>query len=80
MPNNTSKSVNHNVSNVEFFTKIAGFAYRNNNYRPLPFVNPTYPSSSMAVEADNSVVLCFAGGNWSDNKAYITLEYIKTTD
>ena len=82
LPNNTSKSVAHGISNIDNIVNAYGFAKTPSaNQTPLPFVNNTTVGSQVAVFADDTTIVL----RTSDNKtpytiSYVTLQYTKTTD
>lgn len=80
--NAATKTVAHNISNLDFTIKIEGFAYYpapTNVFVPLPFVAASTPASiSLRVETSNVVVSC--GNDRSGAIGYVVLWYTKTTD
>lgn len=83
LPNNTTKSVNHNISSLDYVTDIKGVAYNSNSslYVPLPHVNVYGANYGLEVYMDNTKVYIIAASDMSAyNNSYITIEYTKTTD
>lgn len=80
LPNATTKTVAHSISNLDFFVKIEGFAYYpapSNVYVPLPFIGSSTASSiSLRVETTNVVVSCES--DRSGAIGYAVLWYTKT--
>lgn len=86
LPNNSTKTVAHNLSNV-IFLRVYGIAYASNipgtYYYPLPY--STCSSAGVArnieIAADGTNVEILTGADRSSlDTTYVTLEYIKTTD
>jgi len=80
LPNNTSKTVNHLISNLDQVTKIEIISKNlsSNAIIPIPYFDGTnrasiYISTSGIIITTNTNV-------WSNNQTYVTLEYTKTTD
>lgn len=80
MPNNTTKTVKHEIVNVEHFIKMEGVAWSTSgNTMMLPYVNFYTPANSITVYANKTNVELHTGGNNSSyNVGYITLYYTKT--
>lgn len=84
LPNATRKDVQHNISNLEQFTKIEGIAIRNDGTKftqslPLVYRN-TEDTFNTTLAADNSIIEIRNDNDRSMFNAYIILEYTKTTD
>ena len=82
LPNATSKSVAHNISNMSMITNIRGVAFNpsTNTYLPLPYVTTT-AAQCLQLYASTTNVTANTGFNLSIYTiTYIILEYTKTTD
>lgn len=81
LPNNTEKSSNHNISNIDNIIEIKGTTSNaEGNTLTLPMVSFT-TSSNIFIKANKSVVTIQTGTDrTSYNKTYVTLYYTKTTD
>lgn len=79
LPNNTTKQVNHNVSNIETVVEIKGVSYVNNLIygENLP---PVTASKAFRTSVRESVVEVSSTDNWTGYNARITFRYTKTTD
>lgn len=79
----TTKDVSHGISNIDYIVSINGF-YRvpsDSNKFSLPLsYNSGDSTQSMQAWANKSVVRLWAGQNRSTYRAYVTLQYTKTTD
>ena len=80
LPNNTSATIAHNISNLgHFIGSIEGIAYRavDNNTYPMPY----YSSASDYIEchASGSSVYITTPKNYSQYNGYVTLRYTKTS-
>lgn len=79
LPNATSKTVNHNITNISEIVKIEGIAKSaQNNFTPLPFV-PAAPTSLCDLSVNNTRISMTAQDNRSTWQAYITVYYTKTS-
>ena len=81
LPNNTMKSVAHNITNLDKIVNLVGYAVSGTVTLVIPFVSTTdLPSSiiSCAVNGDNLTVT--TGTNRSSFTAKFIIEYTKTTD
>lgn len=82
LPNSTSKTINHNISNIDYIIKAEGYSLAPNiNSIPIPFVNNDNSTSQLAlITNDTSIILRTSVDRSSYTKTYITLYYTKTTD
>lgn len=83
LPNNTTKSINHNINNLDYVTDIKGIAYNSTSglYVPLPHVNVFDVNYGLEIYMDNTKVYLLTASDMSAyNNTYITIEYTKTTD
>lgn len=82
LPSNTTKNVNHNISNIDFIVKAEGYALAPGvNSIPIPFTNDTNSTSQLALITTTSVISLRTGIDRSAyTKTYVTLYYTKTTD
>lgn len=82
LPNNSTKTVAHGISDVEFVPEIFGSAKRegaNAVYVPIPFTDAG-SNNSIKVYCDNQNIEIQTGSNRSDMTGYVTISYTKTTD
>ena len=80
LPNATTKSVEHGISNVLYFKTITGMATNNDNFLPLPFMYENNAANSIRLLANKTNITIGASTNRSSFSAYVILEYTKTTD
>ena len=82
LPNNTTKNINHNISNIDFIVKAEGYALAPNvNSIPIPFVNNDNSTSQICLITTTSVISLRTSVDRSAfTKSYVTLYYTKTTD
>lgn len=78
LPNNTTSSTNHNVSNLKEFTLIEGFARSNQNKGGIPLPHATSSPVTYWVD-DTKVYIMSTSDRTAYTKAYIYLYYTKTT-
>ena len=85
LPNNTTKSVNHSISNFNFAIKIEGFAVSTNGNETLPLPLPSKSAASdsleMSVTRTAVKISTSNSGYWSSTfpTSYVTLYYTKTS-
>lgn len=80
LPNNTSKSVAHNISNIDKIISINGSASTGSYWKPIPF-GPGSVSWMIETSVNTTNVIIETNQNWSEyTKTYVTLRYTKTTD
>ena len=81
LPNNTMKTVNHNVSGISDWVSIKGVAWESTkNAIPLPHVD-TDNSYSVALWSTPTAIVIKVGQDRSSfTSCYVILEYTKTTD
>lgn len=82
LPNNSSKTVAHGVSNLDSVINITGYTYilggasmTTKYYTLIPNHSP-----SVAVRADSTSIYLQTTSNLSTSEAYVTIQYTKTTD
>lgn len=82
LPNATTKTVNHNISNIDTLVKIGGFATTTDKTTiTLPYVNSANHIYQVGLIANSISITIQAGDNKSGySTAYAILEYTKTTD
>lgn len=80
LPNNTSKTVNHGISNLGAVINIEGIATDGSRYIMLPLV---YRSTDTVYDTECSVtstaINCNNSGDRSGYSAYVTIYYTKTS-
>ena len=81
LPNNTGKSVNHGIENLERIIKHEGWALQTSDGAelPLPYAD-TAAGGSVVIYAASTYIRISAASNRSGFAGYITLWYTKTTD
>lgn len=82
LPNNTTKNVAHNISNLGYVVDARGFASSTwGAFYPIPTIYPASDASyntMLAVTSTNIELIC--GANNSAKSGYVTIWYTKTTD
>lgn len=79
LPNNTTKSLAHNISNLKRVVKLEGFAGSNQNLGGITLPHAT--STPIALFADNINVNVKTNNDATAyTEAYIYIYYTKTTD
>lgn len=80
LPNNNTKFVAHNITNIDNIILLQGWGYGDNAYIPLPYVNTNAISTCVMLYATNVNIVLRTGIDRSNTNAYVTLLYTKTTD
>lgn len=79
LPNNTAKSVAHNIANIEWIVKYNGMASNGNEWLQLPA--SYYSDAAIGLSANDTYITLRP---YSNRTAYtttlVTIEYTKTTD
>lgn len=82
MPNNTSKSVNHNIADLDYIIDIRGTTMTpEGGCFPVPFVNDQGYTSQLCLFANRTSITVRTQANRSAYTiCYITIRYTKTID
>lgn len=82
LPNNTTKTVSHGISNFEHMVGYSGVAFMPNiNDIPIPFVHNASLGDNVCFFIDSSEITLRTSSDKSGYTAsYITLRYTKTSD
>ncbi len=82
LPNSTNKTVNHNISNLDYIIKWTGSASQSTGIHiKFPYVNISTLGNSCNVWIDKTGIGIETTSNLSAyTKSYVTLQYTKTTD
>lgn len=82
LPNSTSKSVNHEINNLDLILSIEGIVYQNTSKDGFLCLNDHKTDFAWAtrVSASKTTVTIGASVDRSPFSAYITLKYTKTTN
>lgn len=81
LPNNTSKSVNHGIENLNLIVEFSALAKRPSPFNIIPLPSSHYQSASAQQEISfNATAITVRNGNDSSaySDVYITLQYTKT--
>ena len=81
LPNNTTKDVNHNISDLKRVVSISGYAYNPtaNTSVSLPMVSPTYTQITLIVAFSTYIRMVTQTNLSGYSECYIVLEYTKTS-
>lgn len=81
LPNNTTKSVNHNVQNIDYVVNLFGAAYRPSDgvVNTLPYYNNNIYGAELVSNPTSIMVTTFADRS-AFSESYVTIQYTKTTD
>lgn len=81
LPSAGGKVINHNISNIDYVTKIIGTVYRNTDNIFLPLPHATYDNTAISCYCDKTAITIIVYTDRSAfQESYVTLEYTKTTD
>lgn len=84
LPNTESKTVNHNIDNIDFITNYYGIAYRaaDNTFIRLPFVQSGQSLNLQVAVFINKTIISLVTSSDRSGFAisYVIIEYTKTTD
>ena len=82
LPNNTTKTVSYNISDLDYFVKIQCVAHNQNGSRNIPFVDDANKSSDVLLDTIKSsgVLRIIAHTDLSSLTGDVTLQYVKSTD
>lgn len=82
LPNNTTKTVSYNISDLDYFVKIQCVAHNQNGSRNIPFVDDVYKSGDVLLDTIKSsgVIRIISHNDLSSLTGEVTLQYVKTTD
>ena len=84
LPNTSSKTVNHNIDNIDFITNYYGMAYRDtdNTFIKLPFVQSSQSLALQVAVFINKTIISLVTESDRSGFAisYVIIEYTKTTD
>lgn len=82
LPNNTNKSVNHNISNIDKILSLqtTGMNLTAHSAISIPNVSNSSLNNMVALSATSTQVTIGSKVNVSVYYAYVTLQYTKTTD
>lgn len=80
-PNGSKKSMAHGISNIDKFIRVYGIANKpdTRDGRVIPYIVKS-GSGNMELYQDKTTVTISTDGDRSAYKAYVILEYTKTTD
>lgn len=79
LPNSTTKSVAHGISNISYMISIVATANDSTIYIPLPNPN-SVESNIIYLSVDNNYVNVTTGTSRNNFNTKVILEYTKTTD
>ena len=81
LPNNTTKTIAHGVSNIDFIANGWGYADNGTQLFPIPFVNNDNIGSQVVLYITRTDITLKTTVNRSTfTKTYVTIQYTKTTD
>lgn len=81
LPNNTTKSVNHNIQNIDYVVNLFGAAYRSSDgiVNTLPCYNHNVYGAELVSNSTSIMVTTFADRS-TFSESYVTIQYTKSTD
>ena len=79
LPNNTTKSVNHGIINLDKVAFLNGIAYKSGDIIPIPFSHSGNVSNQPQLSIGNTTVNIRTANDQSDRTGYITVRYTKSS-
>lgn len=80
LPNASTKSVSHNISNLGTILDIKGTGTNGSFWFKFPHVVQDTPTNGIEINVSTTLIYIKTGSDRSAYSAYVTLEYTKTTD
>lgn len=81
LPNATTKTVAHGITNLGLVIKAEGFASESSGVRiTFPFASVAAVGDQVAMRFEATNIVIIAGVNRSGFSGYVTIWYTKTTD
>lgn len=80
LPNATTKSVGHDISNLETMITLRGIAYSSNESLPIPFSHVSSMAAQVQIYVSGSNIIIATGSDRSSQSAYVILEYTKISN
>lgn len=80
LPNTTSKSVAHSISNLGIVISSVAFTNDGTNYVPIPATSTNSFSNQVSLTINKTNISIATSSNLSSYSCYVTLQYTKTTD
>lgn len=80
LPNNASKAVEHNISNLGYVISVSGTVTNGSAYRTINSSSTNNLVGIIEVFTDTTYIYIRDNANLSDFSGYIIIEYTKTTD
>ena len=80
LPNNSSKSVAHNITNIKTIINGIGYAQDANTFYPIPYTHADGLRYQVQLYLDRTNINIITKNDLSDFTYYITVQYTKTTD
>ena len=73
LPNATTKTVAHNISNLSWVISLNGMCFGSNTYLPLPFVDQLNINNNIRIDCNATNISIRASGNYSSFSGYVTM-------
>jgi len=80
LPNNTSKSVAHGISNISKVIRVNGYSLRTSDSTliPIPFVTGTGTTQVGVIITGTNIIFDVSSDRSTFTETYVTLQYTKT--
>lgn len=79
LPNSTIKEVPHNISNLGYIVEMKGITYNGTRYADLSAPGINDPGRGIQITATSTNVIVTTGFDRTNDSAYITLYYTKSS-
>ena len=83
MPNNTTKAINPNITNLSNYIELKGYIYNASNTKenyPLPYISKESIDNVGLATATSGNIVISTWADWTGYSAYVVAKYTKTTD
>lgn len=78
LPNTTTKSTAHGITNLSYVILVQGMASTSTNFFPLPYLSTSSLTFGIGVSVQGSNIVTETGADRSGYTGYVTLFYTKT--
>ena len=79
LPNATTKTVVHGVSNFGYLVKLEAASYNGDRWMPISAASPLTVGASVVITVDSTSIFISTGTDRRNDSAYVTLYYTKTS-
>ena len=77
LPNSTTKTIAHNISNLSWVISLNGICNGSNTYLPLPFIDNSNITNNIRIDCNATNISVRTSGNYSSFSGYVTIRYTR---